>query len=84
MEASPLQLLVQSGGARFVFVFLVEIGFKSVACHPCLLIRIIVVAGEYHIVVIGIFVDDLLVTGNLLAAIEAVKAQMGNLFKFTD
>ena len=58
---------------KCLYSLLVEIGFKSVAGHPCLLIRITTVAGELHIVVIGIFVDDLLVTGNLSAAIEDVK-----------
>ena len=69
---------------KCLYSFLIEIGFKSVAGHPCLLIRITIVAGDMHIVVIGIFVDDLLVTGNLAASIEDVKTQMGNRFEFTD
>ena len=33
---------------------------------------------------LGIFVDDLLVTGNLSASIEHDKTQMGNRFELTD
>jgi hypothetical protein len=38
----------------------IDLGFKSVAGHPCLFIRITVVAGKIIVIVIGIFVDDLL------------------------
>ncbi len=51
---------------------------------PCLLIRCVCVDGKLITVVIGIFVDDLLVTGNSLDAIEQVKTLMGERFEFTD
>ena len=47
-----------------LYAFIIELGFKSVAGHPCLFIRMTVVDGATIIIVIGIFVDDLLVAGN--------------------
>ena len=55
---------------------LIELGFKSVAGHPCLFIRITNVAGKEVIVVMGIFVDDLLVTGNSVEEIAAIQEKM--------
>ena len=63
---------------------LIELGFKSVAGHPCLFIRITNVAGKLTIVVMGIFVDDLLVTGNSVEEIAAVQEKMKSKFVLTD
>ncbi len=52
-----------------LYAFIIELGFKSVAGHPCLLIRITVVDGITTIIVIGIFIDDLLVAGNSVSEI---------------
>ena len=41
-----------------LYQFVIELGFKSVAGHPCLFIRITVVEGKECVIVIGIFVDD--------------------------
>jgi hypothetical protein len=46
-----------------LYQFIIELGFKSAAGHPCLFIRVTRVRGETIIFVIGVFVDDLLVTG---------------------
>jgi hypothetical protein len=62
----------------------IELGFKSVAGHPCLFIRVTVVAGKTIIIVIGIFVDDLLVTGNSIEEIAAVKEKMKEKFAMVD
>jgi hypothetical protein len=63
---------------------LIELGFKSVAGHPCLFIRITNVAGKEVIVVMGIFVDDLLVTGNSVEEIAAIQEKMRRKFVLTD
>ena len=63
---------------------LIELGFKSVAGHPCLFIRITTVAGKEVIVVMGIFVDDLLVTGNSVEEIAAIQEKMKSKFVLTD
>ena len=63
---------------------IIELGFKSVAGHPCLFIRITNVAGKLAIVVMGIFVDDLLVTGNSVTEIAAVQEKMKSKFVLTD
>jgi hypothetical protein len=63
---------------------LVELGFKSVAGHPCLFILITNVAGKLVIVVMGIFVDDLLVTGNSVEEIAAIQEKMKSKFVLTD
>ena len=63
---------------------LIELGFKSVAGHPCLFIRITNVAGKLTIVVMGIFVDDLLVTGNSVEEIAAIQEKMKSKFVLTD
>jgi hypothetical protein len=47
-----------------LYAFIIKLGFKSVAGHPCLFIRMTVVDGTTIIIVIGKFVDDLLVAGN--------------------
>ena len=67
-----------------MYQFVIELGFKSVAGHPCLFIRITVVAGQIIVIVIGIFVDDLLVTGNSVAEITAVREKMNERFILTD
>ena len=56
-----------------LYQFVIELGFKSVAGHPCLFIRITVVEGKECVIVIGIFVDDLLVAGNSIAEITEVR-----------
>ena len=53
-----------------LYQFIIDIGFKSVAGHPCLFIRVRIIAGNSYIVIIGIFVDDLLVTGNSVSEIN--------------
>jgi hypothetical protein len=63
---------------------LIELGFKSVAGHPCLFIRITNVAGKEVIVVMGIFVDDLLVTGNSVKEIATIQEKMKRKFVLTD
>jgi hypothetical protein len=63
--------------------FIIELGFKSVAGHPCLFIRMTVVDGATIIIVIGILVDDLLVAGNSVE-ITKVREQMNKSFILTD
>ena len=63
---------------------LIELGLKSLAGYPCLFIHITNVAGEVVIVVIGNFVDDLLVTGKSVEEISAVQEKMISNFFFTD
>ena len=46
-----------------LYQVIIELGFKSVAGHPCLFIRVTRIGNNVNIIVIGIFVDDLLVTG---------------------
>ena len=67
-----------------LYEFIIELGFKSVAGHPCLFIRVTTVAGKNIIVVIGIFVDDLLVTGNSADEIAKVKERMNKRFLLSD
>jgi hypothetical protein len=67
-----------------LYAFIIELGFKSVAGHPCLFIRITVVDGATIIIVIGIFVDDLLVAGNSVSEITKVREQMNKRFILTD
>ena len=55
--------------------FLISIGFGSVAGHPCLFMFTCEVHGEIWVVVMGIFVDDLLVTGYPPKAIAHVEEQ---------
>ena len=69
---------------KYLYEVLVELGFKSVAGHPCLCIRITNEAGKIVIVVMGIFVDDLLVTGNSVEEIAAVQEKMKSKFVLTD
>ena len=64
--------------------FLIEIGFRSVAGHPCLFIRVIEIEGEVHVVIMGIFVDDLLVTGYPSKAIDHVERQLSERFEHTN
>jgi hypothetical protein len=64
-----------------LYAFIIELGFKSVAGHrPCLLIRMTVVDGTFIIIVIGIFVDDLLVAGNSVLEITKVRDLMNHRF----
>ena len=53
----------------FLYQVIIELGFKSVAGHPCLFIRFTRIGNNVSIIVIGIFVDDLLVTGNSIEEI---------------
>ena len=69
---------------KCLYEVLIELGFKSVAGHPCLFIRITNVAGKIVVVVMGIFVDDLLVTGNSAEEIAAVQEKMRSKFVLTD
>ena len=55
-----------------------------VAGHPCLFIRKTFISGIQIIIVIAVFVDDLLVTGNDLAQIEIVKQSVATRFALTD
>ncbi len=59
-----------------LYKFIIELGFKSVAGHRCLFIRFTTVAEKVIIVVIGIFADDLLVTGNSVDEVAKVKERM--------
>ena len=67
-----------------LYQFIIELGFKSVAGHPCLFIRVTRVRGETIIIVIGVFVDDLLVTGNCKSAINEVQERMNKRFVLSD
>ncbi len=67
-----------------LYAFIIELGFISVAGHPCLFIRMNVVDGTTIIIVIGIFVDDLLVAGNYVLEITKVRDQMNKMFILTD
>jgi hypothetical protein len=69
---------------KCLYEYLINIGFKSVAGHPSMLIRIITGEEGVHIVAIGVFVDDLLVAGNVPFAVENLKQQMSTRFEFTD
>ena len=64
--------------------FVIELGFKSVAGHPCFFIWSTVVEGQIIVIVIGIYVDDLLVTGNSIVEIEALRERMNKRFILTD
>ena len=64
--------------------FVIELGFKSVAGHPCFFIWSTVVEGQIIVIVIGIYVDDLLVTGNSIVEIEALRERMNKRFIWTD
>ena len=63
---------------------IVSLGFKSVAGIPCLFIRVLTINGEEATIVIGIFVDDLKVTGNSLTAINDMREKMNERFILTD
>ncbi len=63
---------------------MIELGFRSVAGHPCLFIRTTIIEGRLIVIVIGIFVDDLLVTGNSVAEIKAVRDRMNERFILLD
>ena len=54
------------------------------AGHPCLFIRTTIVAGQSIVIVIGIFVDDLLVTGNSVAEIHTLRERMNERFLLSD
>ena len=69
---------------KCLYEVLVELGFKSVAVHPCLFISITNMAGKIVIVVISIFVDDLLVTGNSVEEIAGIQEKMKSKFVSTD
>ena len=63
--------------------FLIEIGFRSVAGHPCLFICFLKIEGEVYVVIMGIFVDDLLVTGFPPKAIDHAERQLSESFEYT-
>ena len=67
-----------------LYQFVIELGFKSVAGHPCFFIWSTVVEGQIIVIVIGIYVDDLLVTGNSIVEIEALRERMNKRFILTD
>ena len=67
-----------------LFQFVFKLGFESVAGHPCLFIRATILQGRIIMIVIGIFVDDLLVTGNSVEEIDAVRERMNKRFILTD
>ena len=67
-----------------LYQFIFELGFKPVAGHPCLLIRITVIEGRTIVFVIGIFINDLLVSGNFVAEVTAVRVRMNERFILTD
>ncbi len=67
-----------------LYQFIIELGFKSVPGHPCLFIRITIIEGRIILIVIGVFVDDILVTGNSVAEIKAVRDRMNERFILTD
>jgi hypothetical protein len=60
------------------------LGFKAVAGHPCLFIRVTIIDGNTIVTVIGVFVDDLLVAGNSVDEIAKVREQMNKRFFLTD
>ena len=68
----------------FLYQVIIELGFKSVAGHPCLFIRITRIGNTVNIIVIGIFVDDLLVTGNSIEEIKDVREKMNKRFVLID
>jgi hypothetical protein len=59
-----------------LYQFLFELGFVSVAGHLCLFICSTIIAGQSIVIVIGILVDDLLVTGNSFAEINILRERM--------
>ena len=63
---------------------LTTLGFVLVAGHPYLFIRKTFINGMQIIIVIAVFVDDLLVTGNDLAPIEIMKQSVATRFALTD
>jgi hypothetical protein len=69
---------------KCLYAAIIELGFKSVAGHPCLFIRVTIIDGNTVITVIGVFVDDLLVAGNSVEEITKVREQMNKRFLLTD
>ena len=69
---------------RCLYRFIIELGFRSDAGHPCLFIRITIIEGRIIVIVIGVFVDDLLVTGNSVAEIKTVRDRMNERSILTD
>ncbi len=70
---------------KCLYQFRIDIGFKSVAGHSCLLFSCVCIEGTLVIMVVRIFVDDLLVpvSGHSLDANVQVKSLMGEKFEFT-
>ena len=56
----------------------------SAAGHPYLFIQVRIIAGNSYIVIIGIFVEDLLVTGNSVSEINEVREVMNQHYCLTD
>ena len=67
-----------------MFQFNIELGLKPVAGYPCLFIRITALEGQMFVIVMGIFVNDLLVTENSVAEITLVRDRMKEIFILTD
>ncbi len=67
-----------------LYQFTIELGFKLVAGHPCLFICVTRMRGETIVIVIGVFIDDFLVTGNCKSAINEVKERMNKRFVLSD
>jgi hypothetical protein len=57
---------------------------KSVAGHACLFIHVTVVEGQVCVIVVGIFVDDLLFTGNSVEEITKLRERINQRFIFSD
>jgi hypothetical protein len=57
------------------YAFIIEIGFRTVAGHPFLFIRITIIDGKTVIIVISILVDGQLIAGNFLSKIWKVREQ---------
>ncbi len=69
---------------KCLYECLISLGFKLVAGHPCLFIRVTFVDGKQITIVMAVFVDDLLVTGKDLVQIENVKQSVASRFALTD
>jgi hypothetical protein len=61
-----------------------SLGFQSVAGHPCLFKLVKVVKDKEITIIIAVFVDDLIVTGNDNPQIEYIKKRMEERFALTD
>ena len=69
---------------KCLYQFIIDLGFKSVAGHLCLFVQVKIIAGNSYIVIIGIFVDDLQVTGNSVLEFNEVREVMKQCYRLTD